>query len=906
MRGDMMFDKEKAIKQWRKSLLKTKSLEDGDLIELEGHFRDKIEDLIHQGLNEEAAFQKAEMEFQCAEELDTDYFRARSRTRRNRPPWKAPFFVPTMAWEYIRVAWRHFKRKKVYSLINIAGLSLGLACCMLILLYVDNESSYDLYHKDVERLYRVMEYRKVPAGEFYIAGISPMVATVLKDNFSQVENVARIFPVSSVLLQVDQRRSFEDNVVYSESDIFSVLTIPFLAGDPATALDNTNSLVLTQRMAEKYFGDKDPLGKTLTVKDPARMRLVRKDETVDCIVTGVVADPPSNTHFKYDFFISLFQFETTWLLKEWHAGATLTYLKLASGISTSEFTNKIERLAYDYINKELTAWGQTRKYFLQSITDIHFRREFNGLPIRDELETPGNPIYLYIYAVMALLILVIGCMNFINLSNARGVYRIKEVGLRKVIGATRWQLIHQFLGEAILITLFSAVCSLLFIYVLLPYFNSFAETTLTMATLIQPRVLASALGLVVIVGVLSGIYPAFVLTSFRPVQIFRGSKIETRGSLALKILVIGQFAISIFLATGAMTVSKQLAFMRSGKLGFDKSFKYVIPFHRDKLVRKRVKTIKTEFLRHPNVLGAAASSSVPGRPLRRGYLKWSDDKLDRPLPLDFLSCDEDFISEYKIETVAGRSFDESLRDEDKAFLINEAAVPHLGYTSPEEALGNGLHESTYGRRKTIVGVVKNFHFCGLRQEVEPMYMEVSSSRYDMLTVTLSPNNLPESLRFLESKWAEFFPTIPFSGFFLDDAFDRLYRKEAQMEKMLGVLTGMGLLVACLGLMGLASFIVKHRTKEIGIRKVLGATVPSLIGLLSCRYVVLIVLSNAISAPFAYMALTRWLQDFAFRIYLSWDLFAIAGVAALLCALLPILFQAFWAAHTNPVESLRYE
>ncbi|MGD8538385.1 MAG: ABC transporter permease [Candidatus Aminicenantes bacterium] len=901
-----MFDKEKAIAQWRKSLLQQQSLEDGDLIELEGHLRDKIEDLQNKGLTEEEAFRQAETEFQCSEELDTDYFRARSRTRHKRPPWKAPFFVPTLAWEYIRVALRHFKSKKTYSIINITGLSIGLSFCIVILLYVDNESSYDQYHQDVDRLYRVMEYRKVPAGEFYMAGISPMVATVLKDNFNQVESVGRIFPVSSVLLQVDEKRSFEDNVVYSESDIFSVLTIPFKAGNPDSALDNTSSIVLTQRMAEKYFGDEDPLGKVVTVKDPVRIRLIRKEETIDCVVTGVVADPPSNTHFKYDFFLPLSQFNTTWLLREWHAGATLTYLKLASGVSNTEFTKKIERLAYDYVNKELTAWGQTRKYFLQSITDIHFRREFNGLPIRDELEAPGNPIYLYIYGMMALLILVIGCMNFINLSNARGVYRIKEVGLRKVIGATRWQLIQQFLGESILITLFAAVCSLLFVYGLLPYFNSFAETTLTFTNLIQPHVLMAALGLVLAVGIMSGIYPAFVLTSFRPVQIFQGTKMETRGSFALKILVIGQFAISIFLATGAMTVSKQLAFMRSGKLGFDKNFKYVMPFQRDKLVRKRVKTIKTEFLRYPNVLGAAASSSVPGRPLRTGYLSWSDDKLDKPLPLDFLSCDEDFIPEYKIDMVAGRSFDESLRDEDKAFLINEAAVPHLGYTAPEDALGDGLHESTYGRRKTIVGVVRNFHFFGLRNEVNPMYLEVSSSRYDMLSVTLSPHNLPETLRFLESKWYELFPTIPFSGFFLDDEFDRLYRKEAQMEQMLSILTGMGLLVACLGLMGLASFIVKHRTKEIGIRKVLGATIPSLMGLLSRRYVILIVLSNAISAPLAYMAMMRWLQDFTFRIHLGWELFVLAGAAALICALFPILFQALWAARANPVNSLRYE
>jgi len=396
------------------------------------------------------------------------------------------------------------------------------------------------------------------------------------------------------------------------------------------------------------------------------------------------------------------------------------------------------------------------------------------------------------------------------------------------------------------------------------------------------------------------------LTAFRPDQILRGTKASTRGSLALKVLVVGQFAISIFLATGSLTVYKQLSYMRSGSLGFDKEFKYVIPMRRNIQVRKQVRTIKTEFLSNPHILETAASSSVPGRPLRDGFLKWSDDKLDKPLSLQFLSCDDDFLPQYKIEMVAGRGFDENLNDENGAFIINEAAVPYLGYASAEEALGDRLHESIYGRWKTIVGVVKNFHYQGMRQEIEPMYMEVSSSRYDMLTLTLAPGNIPETLRFIEAKWFEFFPSVPFEGFFLDDDFDRLYRKEAQMGKMLGILTSMGLAVACMGLVGLASFLVKHRTKEIGIRKVLGASVSSLTGLLSRQFVVLVVLANVISVPLAYIALTRWLQDFAFRIQLGWDTFTMAGVAALICAVLPILMHSFLAARTDPVESLRYE
>jgi putative ABC transport system permease protein len=807
---------------------------------------------------------------------------------------------------YLKIALRNLMRRKTYALINIGGLAAGLACCMVILLYVSNESSYDQYHQDVDRLYRVLEYRKVPALEFCTARISAMVATVLAEYENEVEHIARVFPVSNALARRDDMAAFEDRVVYSESEIFHVLTIPFLRGDPDTALQGTNGIVLTHRMAMKYFGDEDPIGQKIAIKDPAWNRLNHKDQYTDYLVTGIVADPPSNTHFKYDIFLPIRQFANTWILREWNSGPTLTYLKLASGVPVLEFEKKIEKMAYDYVNKELSAWGQTRRYFLQAVTDIHFRRDFDGLAVRDDLEAPGNRIYLYIYGIIALLILLIGCMNFVNLSNARGVYRIKEVGLRKVIGAGRWQLIRQFLSESIIITLLAAICAILLSNLILPLFNQFAGTTLRIEDFLHPQVFVSILGLVLVVGLLSGLYPAFVLTAFRPDQILRGLRTGARGSFALKFLVVGQFAISIFLATGSITVYKQLTYMRSQELGFDKEHKYVLHLRSNAQIRKQVKTIKTEFLRYPGVLGATASSSVPGRPMQVGYLKWSDNKLDKPLRLTFLSCDDDFLPQYRIDMVAGRAFDEKLNDENSSFIINEAAVPHLGYASVEEALGRRLHESYYGRWKTIVGVVKNFHYQGMRHEIEPMYMEVSSSRYNMISLTLASPNLPETLRFCESKWSELFPTVPFDGFFLDDDFDRLYRKEAQMGKLLGILTAMGLVVACMGLLGLAFFLVQHRTKEIGIRKVLGASVTNLMGLLSRRFVALVLLANIISVPFALLALSRWLQDFAFRIQPGWPIFTIAGASALLCAVVPILLQTFWAARADPVQSLRYE
>lgn len=811
-----------------------------------------------------------------------------------------------MIRNYIKIAIRNLMRGKAYTFINIGGLAAGLACCMVILLYVSNESSYDQYHQDGDRLYRVLEYRKVPALEFCTAKISAMVATILAEYENEVEQIARVFPVSNALVKRDNVSAFEDRVVYSESELFNVLTIPFLRGNPDNALDDPNNIVLTRRMAMKYFGDKDPVGQRIAIKDPEWNRVNNENQFIDYLVSGIVADPPSNTHFKYDIFLPIRQFENTWILKEWHARPTLTYLKLASGVNVPEFEKKIEKLTYDYVNKELSAWGQTRQYFLQAVTDIHFRRDFDGLAVQDDLEATGNRIYLYIYSIIALLILLIGCMNFVNLSNARGVYRIKEVGLRKVIGARRWQLIRQFLSESIITTFLAAICAILLTNILLPFFNQFAGSTLRIEDSLHPQVFFSILGLILFVGMLSGLYPAFVLTAFRPDQILKGSRMGTRGSFALKVLVVGQFAISIFLATGSITVYKQLTYMRSQELGFDKEHKYVLQLRSNAQIRNQVKTIKMEFQRNPSVFGATASSSVPGRPMWKGGLKWSDDKLDKPLPLTFLSCDDDFLPQYKINMVAGRTFNENLNDENLSFIINEAAVSHLGYASVEKALGDRLHESYYGKWKTIVGVVKNFHYQGMRSEIEPMYMEVSSSRYNMITLTLASENLPVTLRFLKSKWSELFPTVPFDGFFLDDDFDRLYRKESQMGKLLGILTAMGLVVACLGLLGLASFLIQHRTKEIGIRKILGATVPNLMRLLSRQFVFLVLLANIISVPLALLTLTRWLRDFAFRIQPDWPIFMIAGAAALLCAVVPILLQAFWVARTDPVESLRYE
>ena len=585
---------------------------------------------------------------------------------------------PVLTWRmnmgmlknHITLALRSMKKHKGYTFINLVGLAAGLACCMIILVYVNHELSYDMYHPDVERIYRVLEYRKVPAGEFIMARISPMVAIVLDEQFTQVEHTVRIMPVSNVLVRCHGIPFYEDRVMYTDASLLDVFSIPVLKGNPEEALKHPGRAVLTSSLAKKYFGNEDPMGKEMEIIDPLHERVYGDTRRLHVTVSGVVADPPSNTHVKQGILLSLQVFRDHPILSEWHAGMTHTYVKLSPNTQLTDFEKAIERLAYDYVSRDLTAWGQTREYFLQPMKDIHFCREIRGLPVRDELEPSGSRAYFTIYGVIAMLILLIGTMNFVNLSNARAVYRIKEVGLRKVLGAKRRELIRQFLSESVLITLFASGFGFLLARVLLPFFVAFSGSTVSYSALFQPRLLLATGGLVLFIGLLSGLYPAFVLTTFKPDRILRGTSSWTRGSSALRVLVVGQFVISIFLAVGTLTVSRQLAYMRGGNLGFQTEAQYVIPFRRNGEIRKQVKVLKTELLKHPQVLSAAASSSVPGRPMWEGHLKWSDDKLDKPLKLVFLSCDEDFLSQFRIGMAARRAFDEAKNDENSAFIIN--------------------------------------------------------------------------------------------------------------------------------------------------------------------------------------------------------------------------------------------
>lgn len=814
-----------------------------------------------------------------------------------------------MLLNYFKIALRNIRKHKGYSFINIAGLAVGMAFCMVIFLYVASELTYDRYHDDADRIYRVAMWWKVPSGEFRSAGINAGVAPELIDNFPQVESAARYMPIRDRIVRNGDTRFFENRMGYADQEIFDIFHILFIYGNPRSALTRPWTAVITRRIAEKYFGKQNPVGKTIEIKEDA-FRGVRsmsspKLDKADYEITGVVENPPSNTHFKYDILVSSKQLKLDVLRQSWHDRQTYTYIKLAANTDVDDFEERISLMAFDHVGRELKAWGQERRYFLQPLTAIHFQSNLLG-----EMELPGNIVYIAIYSLIGLLVLLIGCMNFINLSNARSVYRAKEVGMRKVLGADRFQLIRQFLGESLIITIMALGFSFLLCDILLPLFNETAGTTLAFSQIINPYVLLTLAGLVMLIGIVAGGYPAAVLTAFKPVSVLKGhSSTGTRGSFMIKVLVVFQFAIAIFLIIGTLTVFQQLKFMKSRTLGFDKEQKIVIPFRYNSTFSRNFDTIKKEFLSYHTIVGATASSSAPGRRPNEGYLSQTEAVNQPAKKLNFIAVDYDFIPQYKIEMAAGRPLQRDINDASNAILINESAVKFLGYSAPEEAIGKRWYLGWYDGRKVsreIIGITKDFHYRGMQEMVEPLFMIYAPFDFNTLTLTLETSASGETLSFIENLWQKLYPSLPYEGYFLAEDFDRQYRAEEQIGKLLGIIAGLGLVISTLGLLGLAAFMTQQRTKEIGIRKVLGASVSNIALMFSKTFSGWVLLASLIACPLAYYATNKWLQNFAYRVHVAPLLLLMAVALALVVSLLSVSFHIFKTAVANPVDSLRYE
>jgi putative ABC transport system permease protein len=787
---------------------------------------------------------------------------------------------------YLKIALRNMRKHKVYSFINISGLAVSIACCLMILMHIRFETSYDNYHKDADRVYRLGIDIDTPAFKRTFALISYLEASYLKENFPQVEAVARFVSLNNVLVRKGETVFYEDNFIRADNDIFDVLTFPFIHGDPKSALTRPGTLVISESAGHKYFGNENPTGQTIQVSG---------DEFV---ITGVIVDPPKNTHLQCGFIASMVESEIEdGMKRHWHLNVFYTYIKFRPDIDAQALLPEIEAGAN--AQKDIKE-GQKFTYFLQPLKDIHLFSHIYG-----ELEPPGNPTYLLIFGVIAGLILTIASINFINLSTARATARAKEVGTRKIVGAFRKQLIVQFLGESLLTTLLAVVLACLIVIVFLPLYSNLTEIPYTMRDLVRFDLLLAMTGIILFSGVVAGSYPAFFLSALRPIAILKGNQGgRSKGNNLRRAMVVGQFIVSFILIAGTIVVSQQIRYMKNRTLGFEKEQKVVIPVRQGASIRKNFETVKAEFLKYSGITGAAVSSGIPGRLAQGGNVKLVGEANDMSQWMYYLFVDTDFIREYGITLAAGRAFQKELfPDQGASVMINETAVRKFGWSKSAEALGKTIDGWVDGE---IIGVIKDFHFFGLQQEIEPLVIAVRPRYYYYITVALSTENIGRTLVFVKNTWTDLFPGIPFDYFFLDTYFNRFYRQEEKVGALVRVFGILAISIACLGILGLTAHSSQWRTKEIGIRKVIGASATRIAGLLTGEFVKWILFANFIALPIAYYILNKWLSGFAYRVGFSVWFLLVPSTLILGLAALTVSYHTIKAATANPVDSLRYE
>jgi putative ABC transport system permease protein len=782
---------------------------------------------------------------------------------------------------------RQIRKNPWYSFVNLLGLSIGLGCSVLIFLWVKNELGYDRFFPGADRIFRVTTDVRLSSGQHQALAVSAApLAKALKEEYPEVLAATRLVVAGNTLVRRGDRSFFENQVVITDPGFWDVFALRPAVGDPAGVLKEPNSLLLTRDMARKYFGDEDPLGQTL-----------RLNNQTECRVTGILENLPDNSQFHVQFLIrpgGNGPLEET----RWNALSVYTYVRLGKGAGAERLEAKIQDLAEKYGGPR---GRETFTFRLQPFTSIHLHsdREADFAPVMSL-----NQIYLL--STVAVLVLGVACVNFINLSIARSGRRAREVGMRKTLGAYRGRLIRQFLAESILSTAAAFGLALILVNLFLPIFNRLAGTSLRLDLGANLIFLA---GLVVVVGVLAGGYPAMVLSAFRPSEVFRGKGQKgTSGLFLRKALIVFQFAASIglFVATGV--VSRQMSFVRSANLGYDQEQILSIRLRSPEVIRG-TEGLKREFLQNPGIIGATAGSTLPVYGAgRRGY--FPEGAEERSIMIATMSVDDDFISTMGMTLVAGRGFSREFpSDADASLIINETAQARFGWT---EAVGRKFEEVTMreGQReiltRTVVGVVKDFHLRSLHDKIEPVVLRVEPQNFQRLNLKLRPGNLEETLAFVETKMRQVQPEFPPEFEFLDAAYERWYRNDRRLGQIFACFSLITIFVACLGLFGLAAYIAELRTKEIGIRKVLGATNGSLVRLLTTEFAKWVLLANLIAWPAAYAAMRNWLGSFSYRTSIHPGIMILSGLAALAIALATVGVQAFRAAAADPTTSIRHE
>ena len=802
-----------------------------------------------------------------------------------------------MLENYLKIALRNLRKHKGYAFLNIVGLAVGLACCLLIVFFVQDELSYDRHFPDVERIYRVTLSETGGDRALHRAVTPPALAPTLKREFAEVQQAVRFGRAGGRMFRIGGGTYHDVPFSFADSNFFEVFGLPFVLGDPATAFKEPNSIILTQTAAQTYFGDADPLGQRIIA--PERF------EHSELVVTGVIEDIPSNTHFSFDLLINRAGYiwrgsrvtdDQWWLYGEY----TYILLSDAPGDQAAALEQKLPILREKYLSERT---GVQFGFHPQPVTRIHLYSHLEA-----EYEPNSDAVYVYIFSGVALLILLIACINFMNLATARATQRAREVGVRKVAGARRGQLVGQFLSESVLLAGAASALALGLAWMALPLFNHLAGKDLAVQGAAMAWLWLLIPGLALLVGLLAGSYPAFFLSAFQPASVLKGG--TGAGSVwARRVrrgLVVAQFACSIVLLIGTAVIYHQWTYMQQADLGFDKDHVVVLPY-RSIDASFAPETIKQELLRHPGVERVSMSRFIPtGVAFSSGSA--IPEGLDYEVPVYWRGIDVDYIATLGLQVIAGRSLSDRLASdtvgERGAFLVNETAARQFGWTEPlGKALLSPNSRAEMGR---VIGVVKDFHMTSLHEEIQPLVYYPAERGYRHLVVRFNPGQVQETMAFLKQQWSTFAPGQPFTYFFLDENYDALYRFEQRLSQLIAVFALLAVLVACLGLFGLAAFTAEQRTREVGIRKALGASVTGIVVLLSKDFVKLVLWAVVLAMPMAYLAMSRWLEDFAYHVEISPRIFLMVGLAALGIALLTVSYQSIKAALADPVESLRYE
>lgn len=794
----------------------------------------------------------------------------------------------------LKISIRNILRDKAYSIINISGLTIGITCSLFLLMYIVDELSYDRYHANAANIYRIVSDIKEPDNAFTWASTQMPLAEELRDNYHEVVNTVRFFGMARDLFKVGEKEFYESNFKFADSTVFDTFSYDFIAGDPGTALDAPLSIVITESIARKYFGDPaSALNQS--------MRANRRQE--DFKVTGIIRDVPQNSHFRFDALVS--RNSRAQFTGAWGGFGVTTYIQLPAGYDLGKMEASLDKITKEKVDPVFAQVGVKVKYRLQRITDIHLYSK-----IQDEAEAGGDISYIYIFGAVAAFMLLIACINYMNLSTARSVNRAREVGLRKVMGSQRGLLMAQFLTESVVMALLALAISLGLIYLLLPYFNVLSNKQLPFSYLTQPSIATGIAAIILFTGLVGGSYPAFYLSGFNPVQVLKGKLASKGGSIFFrKSLVVVQFALSIFMLISTLVVFDQLTFLREKDLGFTKENVVRLNLNNRDMMRQSgalVQRLKSL----PDVMAVGKASNSPGEGIGKGLMQVEDadgKMVDRGV--DLFVADYDFVDALGMKIVTGRNFSrDNPGDTTNAVLVNEAMVHRMNWKDPlgkRFEFGGGQGNPPQVRK--VVGVIHDYNQNSLYDEIEPL-MVLLNEEVNYVFVRLEAGDIKSSLKTVESAWREIYPNAPFEFVFLDEDVDGQYKADEKRSQIFTAFSGLTIVIACLGLLGLAAFTTEQRTKEIGVRKVVGASVGGLVVLISKEFFLLVSLGMLLSFPAAWYFTSNWLANFAYRIPLSgeWPTFLLSALLAFVVTLTTVGFHVVRAARANPVHSLRDE